>query len=361
MRPKKDIKQKDIADRLGISSVTVSNALSGRKGVSRQLREKIISAAEEMGYDIYETQTPRMPKGLSSGKILILFPEGERICDIPEGEKKNISEVCEARNLCAEFLPWSVSRERRQQDQISLLRKEGSTSDCVGIIFWGRLPEEKLLENVRWLKKPMAGVECFSASFDIDYIVDDTFHGGYLMAKCMTEAGVQRIIPVLPTKQGVFCPDKERAMKDRLLGCSYQQYLDKLYMAEKMEEVPAFDIIQPDDGIYLEEAVRIAEQAEKDKVRTGFFCPESRTVLRLLELLQGKINCMENVLVGGFETGTVISAEEMAALKKCKVLMYKNDTKQLYELAIKILLFLAADHRRIEGVHPVLGQVYQIS
>ena len=40
----------DIAERLGVSTVTVHNALSGAKGVSSELRGKILETAEEMGY-----------------------------------------------------------------------------------------------------------------------------------------------------------------------------------------------------------------------------------------------------------------------------------------------------------------------
>jgi LacI family transcriptional regulator len=43
------ITQRDIADALGVSVVTVSNALSGKKGVSEELRGEIIRKAEELG------------------------------------------------------------------------------------------------------------------------------------------------------------------------------------------------------------------------------------------------------------------------------------------------------------------------
>ena len=46
----KAVKLADIAERLGVSTVTVSKALSGQKGVSEELREKIKILAEEMGY-----------------------------------------------------------------------------------------------------------------------------------------------------------------------------------------------------------------------------------------------------------------------------------------------------------------------
>ncbi len=40
----------DIAAELGISTVTVSKALSGQKGVSEEMRQKIMELADEMGY-----------------------------------------------------------------------------------------------------------------------------------------------------------------------------------------------------------------------------------------------------------------------------------------------------------------------
>lgn len=41
----------DIAQKLGVSTVTVHNALNGCKGVSDQMRAKILMAAKEMGYE----------------------------------------------------------------------------------------------------------------------------------------------------------------------------------------------------------------------------------------------------------------------------------------------------------------------
>ena len=41
----------DIADRLGISKVSVSKALGGKPGISEKLREDIFATAREMNYD----------------------------------------------------------------------------------------------------------------------------------------------------------------------------------------------------------------------------------------------------------------------------------------------------------------------
>lgn len=46
----KAVKLADIAEQVGVSTVTVSKALSGQKGVSEEMREKIKNLAEELGY-----------------------------------------------------------------------------------------------------------------------------------------------------------------------------------------------------------------------------------------------------------------------------------------------------------------------
>ena len=46
----KAVRLADIGKKLNVSTVTVSKALSGQKGVSEELRAKIIQLADEMGY-----------------------------------------------------------------------------------------------------------------------------------------------------------------------------------------------------------------------------------------------------------------------------------------------------------------------
>ena len=49
----KTVTMSDIAEELGVSTVTVSKALSNQKGVSDSMRAKIKELAEQMGADAY--------------------------------------------------------------------------------------------------------------------------------------------------------------------------------------------------------------------------------------------------------------------------------------------------------------------
>ena len=65
-----DVKMKDIAAAVGVSVVSVSNALAGRKGVSDDVRLRVEKAAKELGYDFKKND--RYSQGTVIG---VLAPE----------------------------------------------------------------------------------------------------------------------------------------------------------------------------------------------------------------------------------------------------------------------------------------------
>lgn len=66
-----NVKLKDIAKALGVSVVTVSNALSGKKGVSDQVRREAVEKARELGYDLHKYEKRKS----DSAKIGVLVSE----------------------------------------------------------------------------------------------------------------------------------------------------------------------------------------------------------------------------------------------------------------------------------------------
>ena len=48
----KSVKMADIAQKLGVSIVTVSKALNNKEGVGNAMRSNIIQTAQEMGYEM---------------------------------------------------------------------------------------------------------------------------------------------------------------------------------------------------------------------------------------------------------------------------------------------------------------------
>ena len=67
---KKGIKMKDIANMLGVSTVTVSKALADKDGVSEELKKKIKETARELGYRNRDS----MRSGSATNTVGILWP-----------------------------------------------------------------------------------------------------------------------------------------------------------------------------------------------------------------------------------------------------------------------------------------------
>lgn len=94
----KAVRMADIAQRLGISTVSVSKGLAGKEGVSAEMRAKILAVAEEMGYQplpgrihspaarasvfwwqiVFSTRTPFIP--ICTGRCLNAPPSRTSRC-----------------------------------------------------------------------------------------------------------------------------------------------------------------------------------------------------------------------------------------------------------------------------------------
>ena len=68
------VRLSDIAQRLNVSTVTVSKAIADKEGVSNELREKIKRVAIEMGYRQKAIKLPSLKPENSTGNIGIIIP-----------------------------------------------------------------------------------------------------------------------------------------------------------------------------------------------------------------------------------------------------------------------------------------------
>ena len=85
MAERKSVSMQDLADKLGISKVTVSKALNGKDGVGEELKEKIFALARESGYVL-----PDYGKRKSKKVGIIMSPR----IQLPETKEKFLYGNC---------------------------------------------------------------------------------------------------------------------------------------------------------------------------------------------------------------------------------------------------------------------------
>lgn len=70
--PKKSVAMKDVAERLGVSVSTVSRVLSGKPGIAKSTRERVLAAVQESGYVV--ASRPADGTADKAGRVCVLVP-----------------------------------------------------------------------------------------------------------------------------------------------------------------------------------------------------------------------------------------------------------------------------------------------
>lgn len=179
------ITQQDIADALGVSVVTVSNALSGKKGVSKELRQEIINKAEELGMD--------------PGKYGAANREHYTIGIYVSGwyisvgtsfywEMYQKTVYAAARKHCFTMLEIS---DKFHEDPLPRLLQEGGKID--GLIIIGKIREDSLKKIVETAEVPIVLLDFNDPSFACDAILSENYFGMYRATQCLASAGHREI------------------------------------------------------------------------------------------------------------------------------------------------------------------------
>lgn len=183
----KAITQTDIARELNISVVSVSNALSGKKGVSDELRQLILDTAEEMGYQGDIRMTRMREVALRIGVII-----SERyLYDTPSFYMKVYQEIVLAatEQNCVTFLEVLSVEDEECLKLPELLDHE--QVDGVLVVGEMKRPYTRVVkENSR---VPVIFVDYYEDLPDTDFIISDGYTGTCQLTRKLLDAGYQKI------------------------------------------------------------------------------------------------------------------------------------------------------------------------
>ncbi|HOR22504.1 MAG TPA: LacI family DNA-binding transcriptional regulator, partial [Ruminococcus sp.] len=165
---KNGVKMIDIANKLGVSVVTVSNALAGRDGVSVQMRSKICQTAEEMGYK---------PSNTKAGKHREPMPKLGRNVGILTSERfvgargtfyweltANISNKLSAMSVMTVY--ECITAENEKAAALPAMIAENKVD---GVIIIGQV-SRKYLRRISQVDLPLVLVDFYDNRFDIDSV-----------------------------------------------------------------------------------------------------------------------------------------------------------------------------------------------
>lgn len=181
----KEIKMKDIADRLGISIVAVSKALGGKPGVSERLRTRVRRTAEEMGY-LYDPTAKHKTERSSNIAVLV----AERYMSEDSFYFKffrHISKILQVSDQYAFFHTISKIEEKNVSLPEVVFRQRVD-----GIIILGQV-SDKYISAVIKTKIPTVFLDFYNELVYTDCIIFDSFYASYEMTNYLIKNGHRNI------------------------------------------------------------------------------------------------------------------------------------------------------------------------
>ncbi len=184
----KPVKLADIAKAMNVSTVTVSKALAGKKGVSEEKREQIRNLAREMGYQPPSGFRPAEEKKTYNVGVLV----SERYLDQFESFywKMYQSLALEAAAGDCFTVLEVLSRDMEQRRELPKLLQENAAE---GIIILGLLRDDYMETVVQALDMPFVCLDFYDKNQEYDAVVTDNFYGMYQMTRYLLEMGHRRI------------------------------------------------------------------------------------------------------------------------------------------------------------------------
>lgn len=301
---KKQVTLIDIAEACGTSNVTVSKALSGKGGMSDELKEKIIRTAEEMGYVSNKSS-------LAGGIIGVIIPQ--KFIN-PNGSfywalYNNIIVALKQRGLSC--IQENLTLTEEEELIMPAFLRTGNVSGVISLGQLGKNYLKKLSEQ----KIPLLLLDYYTDDeIEADNIVTNGFLGGYKLTSYLISQG-HRDIGFVGTRLATS------SIFDRYMG----------YVKAMLE----YDLT-PDDKWLIEDRKRNNELFEHitfpDDMPTALVCNCDETAFKVIRDLKAKGYAVPgDISVVGYDNYLI------SEISDPQITTINVDSKEMAELAVLTL------------------------
>ena len=328
MKQKKQVRLSDIAEKLNISTVTVSKALANKEGVGDELREQIKALATEMGYKFKSTAAGVAG---STGNIGIVIPA--------RFFSPDASFYWYIFNHLSKALlekGWYSIMELVSDEDEKALNPPRLISDkkTDGIIFLGQLSFD-YIKKLAETYSSFILMDYYIPDPEIDCIVNDDYYNSYLITKYLISMGHKKIQYVGTFNATTSIQDRymgfEKAMYECGLPCSFDKIIDD-------RNTPA--------GLIK------MKLPEKDQMPTAFVCNCDMIASRLIQQLNEEgYKVPDDVSVTGYDN--FLSEEE----KTVPLTTIGVEPQMLCAMAAELIINKITGKPYIKGRHLATGKI----
>ncbi len=329
----KKVKLADIAERTGVSAVTVSKALTGQKGVSEEMRERIRKLADEMGY-VQPSRERRT--GLEKSYNIGLLVEESYIDKYDSFYLQMYQKVAtKAMDVGCFTMMEVIDRPREGAYVLPRLLQEQKVD---GVVILGKMPSEFLAFLRQQTTLPIVYMDFTDEGQDVDAVVSDSFYGAYQLTNYLFQMGHEKIAYV-----GTLLATS--SITDRFLG--YVKSM--LEHGKKIREDWVIDDRETTSG-YIDEVnlLRLPED-----MPTAFVCNWDLAAGRMVnKLKENGLRVPEDVSVVGYDNFIY------PGICDVEITTYEVDLGRMAQCAVDVMLEkLQMGEGHVPSIHTVEGHM----
>ncbi len=326
----KNVRLSDIAEKVGVSNVAVSKALSGKPGVSDDLRKRIKELAAQMGY---VPNTASRSSGNQTGNIGVIIPEhyyGDSISFYGKLYELVVRALYDNQYYGIMEL---LSNEDEKTRALPKVVQDGKVD---GLIFLGPMEEEYATKMANQAGLPVFFLDTYVPFVELDAVISDGYYGTYLLTNYLIKKGHKKIGYVGSVDESSSIADRYWGYR-RSLRENKIEFQKEWEIPDRHEKGKIFDKILDTPGeldAYVCNCDHTAHFLIRDFKKNGYRVPE-------------------DVSVVGFDNYLPIGMEQD------KITSYEVDKERMAQLCVKSLIRKIKRKKYTSGIQIVTGKIIE--
>lgn len=321
----------DIAKKVGVSNVAVSKALTGKPGVSEELREKIKKIAKDLGYQA--SASGRRSVKETTGNIGVIVPEnyyGYSISFYGQLYEKVVRALYDNQH-------YGILELLKKEDEIAgTIPKVMQDGKVDGLIFLGQMDENYVRKMISQTNVPVFFLDTYLPNLEFDTVVSDGYYGSYKLTGYLIGQGHRKIAYV-----GKI--DATSSISDRYWG--YRKALRE----NKITFQKSWEISDRDEkGVSYEQIIKKAGDVDAYVCNCDF---TAHLLIKNLEELGYRVP--EDISVVGFDNFLPLGMNMDTEM----ITTYAVDMDRMAEVCVKSLIRKIERQPYPEGLQIVSGNI----
>ena len=324
----KTVTMKDIAMKLGVSTVTVSKALTDKEGVGDELRATIKEMAKQMGYRYtIGAKAQKTGKSYNIGIILESHYVDFQNDAFYMKMYQNIIKILAKSNYSG--IMELITQEMMKEAIMPNILVENKVD---GIIVLGQIKSE-YLKMVRDSEIPIVYLDFYDRQMEVDSIITDSVYGTYMLTNYIVSNGHSKIA-------FVGSIHATASILDRFLGYYRSLLVNNIPFRE---DYVISD--RGDDGLFIELDL-------PEDMPTAFVCNCDELAYILMEKLKAKgYRIPEDISVVGFDNYT------FAGYSSPRLTTVEVNVEAMAQTAVETLIKRILGEKYIQGRRVISGNL----